>query len=79
MKALGNRSDHPLPDWAEGKWNHLVDQDCPLSKKVTYQLWVSPIRKTDPAEERESQQYVFKVMVELCPNHHDFFTTPDMT
>ena len=79
MMALANRSDRPLPYWAEGKWTHLSDQECPLCKKVTYQLWVSPIHEVGSAEERELLQYIFRIMVELCPNHHDFFTTPDMT
>ena len=76
MIALVNRTDCPLPTVA-GTLNHLLDLECPLCHKVTYQLWLSPADGLGPADERQLHTYLFQTVIESHPKHRDFYLMPD--
>lgn len=77
MIALVNRADCTLPAWADGQFSHVLDRECPLCKKVTYQLWVPTAYEIEPGNESELRNYLFQTVIESCPKHRDFYYQAD--
>ncbi len=75
MQHLAVRSETPLPQWAQGKYQRKQDVRCPRCHTV-YALW-SPDLEIEREAVDAQAAWVKGYLENVCPNHHEYFLTPD--
>jgi hypothetical protein len=76
MQFLAVRSDRPVPLEFRGKYVHKVDVECDGCGTVTYQLH-APLLETELDQVYAQGEWLNKHLLKTCPEHPDFFLTPD--
>jgi hypothetical protein len=76
MQFLALRSDRPLPRQFQETFVPKLDVECYKCKALTYQLH-APILETEADQIQAQGEWLNAYLPKVCPDHHDYFFTPD--
>jgi hypothetical protein len=75
MQFLAVRSDRPVPLEYRGKYIHKIDVECSKCGK-TYHLH-APVLETEAEQVFAQEMWLNDHLPKKCPDHPDWFLTPD--